>query len=195
MKTVIKFFTIQLFLIVLVSCQQTTNQTANQTAEQEPNEEPKEEQIKHRFAYLAMQGTFEMKKSDSLTVNDPRNVSKLVLNTSAEKGTLTKMAFFSYADASIKLAECGYQYIGSKPDPYYFPSKSKTSIWDVFEKVEDYSGDCSKYKYVISRSPHDNPRHMHLRYGNDVDALLNMSNDDEDENFNPWWATYIESEK
>lgn len=144
------------------------------------------------FTYLSMNGEFHLNPGDSMSQNDPRNPGRLVLETSDEKGTLTKMTFFDHTDLDKQLAECGYQYIGSRPDPHYYPEQSKTSIWDIFEKVEDYSGDCMNYKYVISRSPHGDPIHMHLRYGDDVESLLNMSNDAEDNQFNPWWATYCD---
>ncbi|MEL6803448.1 MAG: hypothetical protein AAFO91_06680, partial [Bacteroidota bacterium] len=71
----------------------------------------------------------------------------------------------------------------------------KTSIWDVFKKMTDISGDCMNYEYVISRSPHGDPIHMHLRYGQDLEALLAMSNDEEDDKFNPWWATYCDIDR
>lgn len=144
------------------------------------------------FSYLTMDGEFHLNPGDSLSQNDPRNPSRLILQTSNEKGTLTRMTFFEHNDLNVKLAECGYQYIGSKPDPHYYPEQSKTSVWDIFEKVEEYSGNCMNYKYVISRSPHGDPVHMHLRYGQDVEALLAMSNDEEDDRFNPWWATYCD---
>ncbi len=147
------------------------------------------------FTYLAMNGEFHLNPGDSLTQNDSRNPSRLQLTTDEEAGSLTKMVFYAHDDMDKKLAECGYEFIGSRPDPHYFPEQSKTSIWDVFKKVEDYSGDCMQYNYVISRSPHGDPIHMHLRYGADVEALLAMSNDAEDANFNPWWATYCDIER
>ncbi len=155
----------------------------------------KKEEIRYRYAYLEMNGTFEMDPKDSLTVNDSRNPSKIILSTTDKPGTLTKMTFFHHDDKTKKWAECGYQYIGSRPDPFYFPNTSKTSIWDIFEKVEDYSGKCEEFKYVISRSPHDSPLHMHLRYGDNVEDLLNMSKNPKDDKFNPWWAEYIYANK
>lgn len=147
------------------------------------------------FTYLAMNGEFHLNPGDSLSQNDPRNPSRLELTTSDEAGSITKMVFYAHDDMNKKLAECGYEFIGSRPDPHYYPKESKTSIWDVFKKVEDFSGDCMNYSYVISRSPHGDPIHMHFRYGNDVEALLAMSNDEEDSSFNPWWATYCDIER
>ena len=147
------------------------------------------------FTYLTMNGDFHLNPGDSMSENDPRNPGRLQLTTSEEKGSITKMVFYAHDDISLKLAECGYEFIGSRPDPHYYPSQTKTSIWDVFMKVEDFSGDCAKYKYVISRSPHGDPTHMHLRYGDDVEKLLAMSNDEVDENFNPWWATYCDIDR
>lgn len=144
------------------------------------------------FTYLRMNGEFKMNPGDSLTQNDPRNPGKIQLTTTDEKGSVTKIAFFDHDDLSKKLAECGYEYIGSRPDPHYYPGESKTSIWDIFKKVENFEGDCSKYTYVISRSPHGDPIHMHLRYGNDVEELLQNSNLEKDSKFNPWWPTFCD---
>ncbi|MEO1626253.1 MAG: hypothetical protein AAFV25_13945 [Bacteroidota bacterium] len=144
------------------------------------------------FTYLTMNGEFHLNPGDSMSQNDPRNPGRLILETSDEKGSLTRMTFFDHSDLQKKLAECGYHFIGSRPDPHYYPEQSKTSIWDVFEKVEDFSGDCANYKYVLSRSPHGDPIHMHLRYGDDVERILAMSDDAEDNQFNPWWATYCD---
>lgn len=147
------------------------------------------------FTYLSMNGEFHLNPGDSLSQNDPRNPSRLELTTSDEAGSITKMVFYDHDDMNKQLAACGYEFIGSRPDPHYYPEKSKTSIWDVFKKVEDFSGDCMNYNYVISRSPHGDPIHMHFRYGNDVEALLAMSNDEEDSSFNPWWATYCDIDR
>ncbi len=147
------------------------------------------------FTYLAMNGEFHLNPGDSMSNNDPRNPGRLKLTTSKEAGSKTRMVIYDHTDFNNQLAECGYEFIGSRPDPHYYPAESKTSIWDVFKKVEDFSGDCSKYQYVISRSPHGDPIHMHFRYGEDVENLLAMSNDKEDANFNPWWATYCDIER
>jgi len=147
------------------------------------------------FTYLTMNGEFHLNPGDSMSQNDPRNPGRLKMTTTDEAGSITKMAFYDHTDLDKQLAECGYEFIGSRPDPHYYPKQSKTSIWDVFKKVEDISGDCMQFKYVISRSPHGDPIHMHLRYGEDVEALLAMSNDKEDNNFNPWWATYCDIDR
>lgn len=144
------------------------------------------------FSYLRMNGDFVMDKTDSMTINDIRNPSRIVLNTTTEKGSITRMIFYSHYDNNEVEADCGYQFDSSRPDPYYFPNTSKTSIWDVFKKVVDYSGNCSKYTVVVSRSPHDFPLHMHLRYGDNVEKILNMSKDKKDDKFNPWWAEFKE---
>ena len=142
------------------------------------------------FSYMAMNGEFHLNPGDSISQNDPRNPSRLEFTTSDEPGSITKMVFYYHDDNNKKWADCGYEFIGSLPDPHYYPEISKTSIWDIFKKVEDYSGDCMNFKYVISRSPHGDPIHMHLRYGEDVEALMAMSDDEKDKKFNPWWATY-----
>lgn len=158
------------------------------------NTKYKREKIQHRFTYLTMNGEFKMDLKDLQTTNDERNPSRIILSTSEEKGTTTMMTFFEHNDENKIWAKCEYQWVGSRPDPHYFPHASKTSIWDVFEKVGNLQGDCDNFKVIISRSPHDTPLHMHLRYGDDVEKLLNMSKDEIDDLYNPWWAEYIPNE-
>lgn len=165
---------------------------ANATAQ---NYGEQKEEIKHRFPYLTMNGEFKMDAKNAETINDKRNPSRIILSTSEEKGTNTEMTFFDHNDREKVVARCAYQYIGSRPDPHYFPNASKTSIWDIFEKVGNYEGDCEKFKYVISRSPHDTPLHMHLRYGKNVEKLLKMSHDKKDNQYNPWWPEYIGADR
>ncbi len=145
------------------------------------------------FSYLRMNGEFKMDPVDKSVRDDSRNPSRIVLSTTEEAGTLTKMEFYEHSTQSNLWASCGYEYIGSRPDPHYYPAQSKSSIWDVFMQKEAFEGDCPRFKYVISRSPHGEPIHMHLRYGQNVDELLAMSNMEEDSvNFNPWWSLYCD---
>lgn len=144
------------------------------------------------FTYLTMNGEFHLNPGDSMSQNDVRNPGRLEMTTSDKAGSITTIVFYDHDNMNKKIAECGYEFIGSRPDPHYYPEKSKTSIWDVFKKVKDFGGDCMNYKYVISRSPHGDPIHMHLRYGDDVEALLAMSNDPKDAKFNPWWPVYCD---
>ncbi len=147
----------------------------------------------HLFSFLNMNGEFRMDPEDESVRNDPRNPSRITLKTTEDAGSMTRMKFYDHNDANKLLADCGYEFIGSRPDPHYYPEESKTSIWDVFEQKENFEGDCGAYQFVISRSPHGEPIHMHLRYGQDVDELLAMSNMPEDpENFNPWWSLYCD---
>ena len=146
------------------------------------------------FTYLGMNGEFEMDPEQAATRDDPRNPSRIRLATTEEAGTGTRMAFYAHDDPDQLVADCGYQYAGSQPDPYYFPDESKTSIWDVFEQTETYEGDCGAYTAVISRSPHGDPAHMHLRYGTDADDLLAMSTAAVDSSaYEPWWPLYCEA--
>lgn len=143
------------------------------------------------ISYLTMNGEFEMDPVKSSTRDDVRNPSRVRLATTEEAGSLTRMAFYAHDNADQLVADCGYQFVGSRPDPHYFPTESKSSIWDAFEQVEAYEGACGDYQAVISRSPHGDPVHMHLRYGSDIDGLLAMSNVPVDSSrFEPWWASY-----
>ncbi len=138
-----------------------------------------------------MTGDFEMDPTDAATRNDPRNPSRVRLATTDEDGTASRFAFYAHDDPDRLVADCGYQYVGSRPDPHYFPAESKTSIWDVFEQTEAYAGDCAAYTAVAARAPHGETVHMHLRYGTDADALLAMSTVPADSSaFEPWWSVY-----
>ena len=148
----------------------------------------------HAFAYLGMDGEYEMDPQQAATREDPRNPSRIRLVTTDEAGTPTRIAFYAHSDPDRLVADCAYQYAGSRPDPHYFPAESKTSIWDVFEQTEAYEGDCAGYTSVISRSPHGSPGHMHLRYGTDTEALLAMSTAPVDSAaFDPWWPLFCEA--
>ena len=143
------------------------------------------------FTYLSMDGEFEMDPVHRPTRADPRNPSRLRLSTTADAGTATRMAFYAHDDPNRLVADCGYQFAGSRPDPHYFPAESKTSIWDVFTQTTAYGGACDAYTVVVARSPHGDPVHMHLRYGTNADALLAMSTAPVDSAaFTPWWPVY-----
>jgi len=88
------------------------------------------------FTYLTMNGEFHLNPGDSMSQYDTRNPGKLELKTSEEAGSNTKMTFYDHDDLDKKLAECGYEFIGSRPDPHYYPKQSKTSIWDVFKMAK-----------------------------------------------------------
>jgi hypothetical protein len=89
--------------------------------------------------------------------------------------------------------ECRYVYKGAEGDPFYYPDRSKTSIWDLFEFVSG-AGDCKAFYYIIIRVPHGDPVHMHLRYGDERSSfrkLLEMSDGPEDKTqLDPWWSVY-----
>lgn len=107
------------------------------------------------------------------------------------------MEFFSFyqdLEGKTALAErCQYVYKGAVGDPFYYPKQSKTSIWDLFELA---SGDeaSNNFSYVILRSPHGDPVHMHMRYGNaefSFRQLLDLSDAPEvKDNINPRWSVY-----
>lgn len=140
-----------------------------------------------KVQYLGVNGTFTIDTKE-VSASDPRNPKRVVFQ---------QMEFFSFykdLDGNTPIAKnCRYTYKGAAGDPFYYPDKSKTSIWDLFELV---SGDaaCNNFYYVTLRSPHGNPIHMHMRYGNaksSFNALLKLSNAPESKtNINPWWSVY-----
>jgi hypothetical protein len=51
-------------------------------------------------------------------------------------------------------------------DPFYYPDRSRTSIWDPFEVISG-DGDCKAFYDLISRVPPGGPVRMHPRYGDE----------------------------
>ncbi len=142
------------------------------------------------FSFLNVNGTL---VSDDESREDPRNPDKIEMTTSTESNTTTRLTFYANGNPGRVWASGDYQYVGSEPDPHYFPGY-KTSVWDLFELQNGISGDADAFRYVMFRSPHSNPVHVHMRYGAaGFEALLDMSKDPES-GFDPWWSTYIEPE-
>lgn len=144
-----------------------------------------------KVPYLGINGTFTIDTTE-VSATDPRNPKRVVFK---------KMEYFSFYDdleGNKPLAEnCRYVYKGAAGDPFYYPTRSKTSIWDLFELV---SGDaaCNKFYYVILRSPHGDPGgplHFHMRYGDansNFLTLLNLSKagPEDKTKIDPWWSVY-----
>lgn len=132
---------------------------------------------------------------DDVSVDDPRNPSRVLLQTpGASVPFATTVMSFGEQGAADRFAarDCHYDYSGSLPDPYYFPQGYLGSVWDLFTLLPNEPAACDAYHHVALRSPHDDPPHMHLRYGDAAtafDALLAMSSDPED-GFDPWWSNY-----
>jgi len=102
-------------------------------------------------------------------------------------------SFYRDLQGDEPIAEnCQYEYRGTAPDPFYYP-QYQTSIWDLFELTSTDPA-CSGFKYVILRSPHGEPAHMHMRYGSEsssFESLLNMSTGESDTTkLDPWWSLY-----
>jgi hypothetical protein len=142
-----------------------------------------------KVPYLGVNGAFTI-DTKTITAFDPRNPKRVVFK---------EMEYFSfYADlrGTTPLAKnCRYVYKGAAGDPYYY-SEFKTSVWDLFELTSGEE-DCNKFYYVILRSPHGNPVHAHMRYGNAKSSfrkLLNLSNGPENpSSLDPWWSVYCKA--
>jgi hypothetical protein len=142
------------------------------------------------FSYLNVNGTFIIDTADYDTVADPRNPVKMEFTTTDESHSESRFVFYTHNNDQKVWADCSYQYVGSQPDPYYFPHY-KTSIWDLFEMTSQNLANCDDFTYVILRSPHDSPAHAHMRYGSkssSFEELLNKSLDGD----TAWWSTYVE---
>jgi hypothetical protein len=141
-----------------------------------------------KLQYLGIDGAFTI-DTQEISATDPRNPKRVVFQQ------MELFSFYKDLDGFTPIAKnCQYVYKGAAGDPFYYPEQSKTSIWDLFELV---SGDaaCNNFYYVILRSPHGNPVHMHMRYGNansSFGKLLNLSNSGPEDKtkINPWWSVY-----
>ncbi len=137
--------------------------------------------------YLGVNGTFTLDQQE-LAARDPRNPKRVVF----EK--MERFSFFDDLQGTQPIAQdCMYAYRGPAGDPYYYPDRAKTSIWELFE-LQSGERACRRFSYVALRAPHGNPIHMHLRYGDEQSsfrALLMMSNGPEDKaKLDPWWSVY-----
>lgn len=140
-----------------------------------------------KVPYLGVDGVFTI-DTEEVSATDPRNPKRVVFQQ------MERFSFYKDLEGNTPIAEnCRYVYKGAAGDPFYYPKESKTSIWDLFELA---SGDeaCNNFYYVILRSPHGNPVHMHMRYANaesSFDKLLNLSDSPEDKTkIDPWWSVY-----
>ena len=154
------------------------------------------------FNYTNVNGIFEMDTTVNSTMDDPRNPSKMEVETALQSGSATplpadgemsRFVFYDHADNTTVWADCNYKYVGAVPDPFYTP-KYKHSVWDLFEQTSANNGNCDAFHYALFRSPHSDPQHVHLRYGPETESfeeILNMSLDPEnDATYDPWWSTY-----
>jgi hypothetical protein len=143
----------------------------------------------YKVPYLGFNGVFNLNAEHEQSIKDPRNPKRIAI----EK--MERFTFYKDAAGTPIARNCRYAYMGAAPDPKYY-SEYKTAVWDLFELVKDEKQDatCNQFKYLTLTAPHDEPIHMHFRYGNEkssLEALLNMSNAPADAaKFSPWFATY-----
>jgi len=147
--------------------------------------------------FFTVHGDFRLmaEGEDDVSVDDPRNPGRVLLQTpgSGVSYATTVMSFTEHGSADRFTArDCHYDYTGSLPDPHYFPQGYLSSVWDLFTLLPDEPSACASFHHVALRSPHDQPAHMHMRYGDasrEHEALLAMSEDPE-AGFDPWWSSY-----
>lgn len=146
----------------------------------------------YKIPYLGVDGAFIL-GGDETSSEDPRNPGRVVFE---------KMEFFSFytdIEGEEPIAEnCRYAYRGAAGDAFFYPDRSLGSIWDMFELRNTDEETCQPFKYVVLRSPHGDPVHMHMRYGDEETSfgeLLDISLLEEDpESFNPWWSLYCDAD-
>lgn len=72
----------------------------------------------HDFSFLNVNGTL---VADDDSRMDPRNPDKLEMTTTTESNTMTRLTFYASGSPNEVWASGDYQYVGSEPDPHYFP--------------------------------------------------------------------------
>jgi hypothetical protein len=137
--------------------------------------------------YLGVHGTFTVDQAE-LAARDPRNPKRVIFER------MERFSFYEDLQGRVPIArDCIYAHEGPAGDPYYYPARSKASIWELFKLLSGEAA-CRKYTYVALRAPHGNPVHMHMRYGDErtgFEALLAMSDGPEDKTkLDPWWSVY-----
>jgi len=137
--------------------------------------------------YLGVHGTFTLDQTE-LAARDPRNPKRVVFDR------MERFSFYDDLEGRVPIArDCLYAHHRPAGDPYYYPVRSKTSIWELFKLLSGEAA-CRKFTYVALRPPHGNPVHMHMRYGDDrssFESLLAMSDGPEDKTkLDPWWSVY-----
>jgi len=137
--------------------------------------------------HMGVDGVFTLDVSVPASLHDPRNPGRIVFEE------MERFSFYRDMEGEDPIAEsCQYSYQGAVPDPFYYP-EFQTSIWDLFELTSDDPA-CIGFQYVALRSPHGEPIHMHVRYGNEsssFEELLQMSLAEPDRaELNPWWSLY-----
>lgn len=146
--------------------------------------------------YLTNHGAFLLDDHELDSFNDQRN-PKLIISDTDEETNSQSIFYLIFSlspndtDYGLNAENCKYQYVGSKPDPYYFP-QSKRSIWDLFKLEPSQLDECLQYKLLATRSPHgEYPEiHMHFRYGNtNFNDILSKKYSDPDSQYS-WWSTY-----
>lgn len=149
----------------------------------------------YKVPYLGLDGTFHLNLDSQNSIQDVRNPRRLDIKNMEE------ITFYNDTTGKKPIArDCHYVYLGAVPDAKYY-QMNKTAVWELFELAKDDSKDpaCSQFTYVVLTAPHDDPVHLHLRYGSDQSsfpALMAMSNAPEDPaQFNPWFAAYCGSGK
>ena len=143
----------------------------------------------YKVPYLGFDGMFLLNADQPGSVNDPRNPKRIGISK------MEQITFYKNATGKDAIARnCEYVYMGAAGDPKYYVEFKAT--WEMFElaKTEKQDPACKKFQYVVLTAPHDNPSHMHFRYGDDrssFTALLKMSNETQNAaKFSPWFATY-----
>lgn len=143
----------------------------------------------YKVPYLGFNGTFMLNADQPGSVKDPRNPKRIGISK------MEQITFYKDSAGKGTIARnCEYVYMGAAGDPKYYVEFKAT--WEMFELAQDEKQDpaCKKFQYLVLTAPHDNPSHMHVRYGDarsSFTALLNLSNETENAaKFSPWFATY-----
>ena len=141
-----------------------------------------------QVAHLGLHGVFTIDMQE-LAAKDPRNPRRIAFTE------MTRASFFDDVDGKTPIArDCQDVYRGAAGDPYYYPERSKWSIWELLELT---GGETSsrKFSFVIVTAPHGDPVHMHLRYGDESSSFqrllaISTQGPEDKTKLDPWWSVY-----
>ncbi len=130
------------------------------------------------FHYVEAGGSHVLEPGVVSSARDRSLPSAIVADIGIDASDTTEMTFFDHDRPELITARCGFQVRYTMPDPLSFPG-DKLDVWDAYEMVESYEGNCEAFQYV-TLSWASEPGRMLFRYGDTgFFELLDLSLDSE----------------
>lgn len=128
------------------------------------------------YHYTEAGGSHVLEPGIASAARDGSLPSAIVADIGLDASDTTKMTFFDHDRPELVAAECGFRVRYTMPDPLSFPG-DKLDVWDAYEMVESYEGDCEAFRFVTLNWASE-PGRMLFRNGTDgFFELLGLSLD------------------